>query len=462
MSELTKLIYRDLELELTGPTGPGSHRVRVLGRAPDGSEMRADQAEVAAFATEDFLPLVDKLQRRRASTDELMTLGEHLAGLLLPGRVGEIYRSSLAQLRAKGEGLRLRLRVEPLALTALPWEYALLRGTPGEAVPADFLALQRDVSITRYETVGRRLEPVKAKPKYRALVALASPVPAAGGWPQLDVAADERAILTAIKALNKASAVIEPVVLGHATRDELLDGLVGSDIFHFAGHGVFESESDGPNGRPRTKGKIVLETDTSDEDRYDADLLANALQASAVRLVVLGACSTAARDQAAMWAGVAPALVRVNVPAVVAMQYDVADNRAPLFIAQLYLRVLQGHPVDQAVYEGRRALFNRTGQENGDWARDRDWGTPVLYLRASDGVLFPEAGTEVDEVAGANALPFVRVSQKIALLEGEAVALEADAMIEANVDIHHDVDKVAKGASLIGVRYGKSRGASDS
>lgn len=314
-------------------------------------------------------------------------------------------------------------------------------------MPADFLALQPDVSVTRYEVVGQPLKPAESKEIYRAVIALANPV--STRLPYLDVEADERVILAALSALNQDSKVVDHVVLGHASRDELLEALEGGDVFHFAGHGVFEGNA-GTAEPGLRRGKIILETEDAAEDPYDADLLANALKASSVRLVVLGACSTASRDAGGAWSGVAPLLVRENVPAVVAMQFNVADNRAPLFISQLYLRVLQGYPVDQAVYEGRRILFNRTGQKNGDWARDRDWGTPVLYLRSADGILFPSDSSEVAQT-GTVAL---RARQKIATLEGEAVAVLADALIAGQLDINQEVGDVKAGGSLIGAKLG--------
>ena len=58
---------------------------------------------------------------------------------------------------------------------------------------------------------------------------------------------------------------------------------------------------------------------------------------------------------------------------------------------------LAGQPIDAAVTEGRLAIFNQTDES------ERDWGVPVLYLRAEagEGVLFHEA----DEVDAAQSLP---------------------------------------------------------
>ena len=136
----------------------------------------------------------------------------------------------------------------------------------------------------------------------------------------------------------------------------------------------------------------MLHKGENEPDFFESTLLANLLAPGAggegVRLVVLGACNSASRDEYGAWTGVAPALVRERMPAVVAMQFRVADTQASAFMRKFYKLVLSGYPVDQAVTEGRRLIYRNPGPQ-GDWAKIRDWGTPVLYLRSPDGVLFP-------------------------------------------------------------------------
>jgi hypothetical protein len=68
-----------------------------------------------------------------------------------------------------------------------------------------------------------------------------------------------------------------------------------------------------------------------------------------------------------------------DVPAVVAMQFAITDDGARTFADELYGALAAGYPVDAAVTQGRRALA----------ARDEvEWGTPVLFMRVSDGRLF--------------------------------------------------------------------------
>jgi hypothetical protein len=135
------------------------------------------------------------------------------------------------------------------------------------------------------------------------------------------------------------------------------------------------------------------------------------------------------------------------------MQFRLADASAPHFLANLYALVLQGYTIDEAVSQGRRALFAHTGQTNGDWAKDRDWGVPVLYLRAEDGVLFP-APAETETLVAQDGSPIVRARTKIGTLRGEAIAAEIDNVISGSLELTSDVDLVDENAKFVGLKLG--------
>ena len=104
---------------------------------------------------------------------------------------------------------------------------------------------------------------------------------------------------------------------------------------------------------------------------------------------MLNACQSATRDpRNFVWTGVAPALLRAKVPAVVAMQFSISDDTAIVFAKNFYKVLSAGLPLDAAVAYGRRAIMDREEDE-----RDQDWGVPVLYLRSEEGVIFPELAT---------------------------------------------------------------------
>jgi len=432
------LVYRDFNIEMTDLKEDGTYQVRVIGQTP-GGEMSAARAETATYNNQSLSGLLTKLDRRRIIKDELISLGEQLADLMLPGRVRALFQGSLNALEA-GEALRLRLSIGPLALAALPWEYTYLQSTPGEKVENDFLVLQPKISITRYETIGSTLEPLEDREKIQIVVALAAPI----DQPELNLDADENAIKTALDALKEKAPNVETAVLEHATRDGLLKSTPGADIFQFGGHGVFEGSELTDDGKLLMKGKILLENEGGDSDPFDSAQLAAILGKAGVRLVLLGACNSAARDEGGAWSGVAPALTRQNIPAVVAMQYKVRDKNAAPFLFYVYMRALGGYTIDEAVAEARLALYTQSGLE------DRDWGVPVIYLRNQDGVLFPLP----KPVPGKQESPFIRVQRELKTVQGTSIGARIKSMTAGHLEIDEKIDTVEKGGTAIGLDLG--------
>jgi len=74
---------------------------------------------------------------------------------------------------------------------------------------------------------------------------------------------------------------------------------------------------------------------------------------------------------------------------VVAMQYPIADKAALIFSREFYRTLALGYPLETAITEARKGIFVELG------AHGREWGNPVLFLRAKDGQVFkikqPEA-----------------------------------------------------------------------
>ena len=420
------LTYRDFNIELTDLQDNGTFKVRVIGQTP-GGEMRSDELENPEYKPNEFSSLLTKLERRKLFKDNLFELGEKLSNLLLPGRVRTLYQQSLMQL-GEDEGLRLRLRIEPLQLAALPWEYTYLQQTSGEKVPSDFLAWQRRVSIVRYETIGEPLRPLEDKEKVNVAIVLATPT----DRPDLDVEPEKKAISVALHAVNSEVQVFESTLVEAATRDRLLESIKEADIFHFSGHGVFEGTELSPEGKLLRRGKIILEKADNTSDYYDSQLLASNLANAGIRLVVLGACNSAARDEGGAWTGVAPSLVRENIPAVLAMQYKVRDVNATCFLAHFYTQILGGYSIDEAVFQGRQAIFTNRGVE------DRDWGVPVLYLRAENGVIFPVPKKEDTEKQRKSSV--VNLQQKIRIVSGEIIGAEIDTMMSGELNVTQEFD----------------------
>ena len=63
------------------------------------------------------------------------------------------------------------------------------------------------------------------------------------------------------------------------------------------------------------------------------------------------------------------------------MQYIVLDRTAKLFADEFYSYLAQGNPVDTAIQKTRNAISQDVGLDT------RVFATPVLYMRAKDGVI---------------------------------------------------------------------------
>lgn len=369
----------------------GRYRVKIYGLVP-GGELGFDEEEAAIFDPAAFNveseggteSLLELMKLRRVTDSHLYRLGAVLSGLILPGRIRGRLLESMRVVRERRQRLRLRLMIEAPELAVLPWEYLYLppAGVDGDG-PLFFLGLQPDISIVRHEVIGEPEPGIEQRARYRLVAASAAPT----DQPSLEVGEDRKAISRMIERAKDAEAV-DPLWVDAATRTALREALrEPADIFHFAGHGRFDGK----------KGQIILEKGQGKVgDFYGAAPLAQLLRGSRVKLAVLNACEAAARSGENLWGGVASALVRAGLAAVVASQYRLQDRNAIPLAEELYRGVLNGDAIDEAVSGARVAIFQQSGLEN------RDWGSPVLYLRVEDGVIFPRA-----EAATARLVPRV-------------------------------------------------------
>lgn len=436
------LTYHDFNVRLGGYNeADGGFKVWVEGETRGGA-MKPDNAAARTYNPEEFWEdpgegyggLLGGLEKRSLSKAQMHELGEKLADLCLPaGEVSRLFEKSLAALQA-GEGLRLRLHVDAVQLTHLPWEFISVRQSSSGPQESDFLALRREVSIARTETVEAAAPDPPKRSKVQAVVVLSDP----RGQPDLDVGEDREAIENAVGALNKSTGedLIE-LVFGEspATREALMKALEGgADIFHFGGHAVYDQAA--------KAGKIILQLPDGTGDFYPGAELAQLLRDAGVRLAVLGACETGRRNGQNVWSGIAPALAHVGIPAVVANQFKIKDTSATLIASKLYHRVLAGHTVDEALFEARQAVYQFKGLAY------RDWGTPVLYLNGRAGVLFPAPAAEDAARPG----PFLEVSNHFKEVEGTVVDVVIGELTGGGVKVGNVYGVVKKDASVTSVK----------
>ncbi len=326
-------------------------------------------------------PLAELADGGIEEDEDRIAFGQALADRLLPD--GDIRTQVTEAIRraGTGTGVRLRLVTREPRLAGLPWEYTYLSLLNREDL-ADFMVLNPTVSLVRHEPLPLPLSELHAaEPAELRLLAVTANAP---GYPQLDLEREREALETALARLpaDLPRLTYQPV-LENPTAAKLQVALTGrADLFHFAGHG-------GVHG---TTGYLALPPADGGPGELSADPLGRLLQAAGVRLAVLGACDSGRRGRS-QWTGVVPGLVAVAaIPAVVAMQYPVRNSAAVIFASAFYTAVAAGLSVDEAVWSGRLAL-----QDPDDLSAS--WGIPVLYLRSSDGVLFPRLAERPSETA---------------------------------------------------------------
>jgi len=341
---------------------------------------------------------------------ELQAFGQKLFETLFKDDlVRSCYERSLEKALQEEKGLRIRLRLDP-TLAGWPWEF-LYSERQG-----DFLALSTNTPLVRYIEIPQRIAPLAVSPPLRILVMVSCP----GDYPPLDMDREEEKICTALGELERRG-VVEIQFLKEATLSALQDRLREADfhIFHFIGHGGFDERTD--------EGALVLEGEAGKGSFVGGKHLGRLLRDHfPMRLAVLNACEGAVTSSADPFAGVATALVRAGLPAVVAMQFEISDRAAIIFSREFYSALADNYPVDAAVAEARKAISYSI--EN-----TLEWATPVLFMRAPDGIIFQvppmvavkERREELARLyqAAAEALAAERWSEAIELLE-RILALE--------------------------------------
>lgn len=297
----------------------------------------------------------------------LKEFGGHLFNSLFQPRLRDQFEKSLGIAYSQKTALRIKLRIDAPDLACYPWEFLYDREQSHE-----FLALQRNVLITRFLAVQNPLAQVTTSLPLRMLVIIANP--SDPQYPAIAAEQEKNLIKQALKHLVKQDLLrfrfLKPATLA-GLEHELTHRV---DIVHFIGHGGYCEALGG--------GCLVFESEQGKPELINIERLSTLMDGAQVRLVVLNACQTATVANSDISLGVAHGLVKIGIPAVVAMQFNIPDASALIFANQFYTTLAETHQVDRAVDEARRKLF--INLESGRI----DWGIPVLFMRKDDGVIF--------------------------------------------------------------------------
>ena len=323
-------------------------------------------------------------------------LGRQLAEVSLSRESLTLWHESYQIARERGRGLRLRLHIDSWELSRLPWEllYDTHRG--------DFLVFDPIVSLVRYLRLHTVPPALRQSPTLKIMAVVASP----SDQLQLDSARELSVLRSSLQELVGAGQA-EIVVCEHTTHEKLHLTLLEHrpDVVHFIGHGQYNRE--------QHMGLLLLEDEGGRSAPLEAPEAARLLRRYGVGLVVLNACETAS----GAWAGLAPALVRAEIPAVVAMQWPVEDRAAIRFSRTFYKALSTGQTLDECVAEGRVGASVGSPDPN-------DWAAPVLFLRSLSGRLWRDQVGKPRGGKPGEATPERGPLRRPAALEPEAVSGE--------------------------------------
>jgi hypothetical protein len=345
--------YVDFEIAIT-PAESG--RFFLKARGPRGEE--GDGELLLPDADPQVQALLARLRLLDVDEAALMQLGRALFEALFNGAVRDVYVRCRGAL-ASDEGLRLRLNIPPSAVSAalLPWEFLY----DPDRGPLSLL----DAPVVRHLPQPDRIPPLTAPLPLRILLTAAQTPPPDCGRTRTDGSPVGARTLRRSGGDNSRTAF---------DCDHFAEPFARR-VPYLAFRRSWRLYSDGATAC------LLFEDDLGDPEPVSALQLGIMLDRSNLRLVVLDACSTGQLATDPM-RSIAPALIRAQIPAVVAMQFQVPEEATCAFAGAFYHALADAFPIDFCVTEGRRAVMNITGLGRADW------GIPVIYTRTEDGRLF--------------------------------------------------------------------------
>ena len=322
-----------------------------------------DQSERFQLESESALLAAELIEEGKTTSNLMKRFGAVLFKAIFPDKINGLFRASLASARSEKCGLRVRLTFENNDFSSLPWEYLY---DPNHAY---FFCLSSEIIISRYIHAEHPIKSLYTKLPLKILAVISSP----SDMPPLDVAKEIGYMRKAFKDIpDLVDISILPTAILSKIRQDIRTN--NYHILHFIGHGIYNPDD--------KKGSVIFVDETGLSKPIDEEILSSFFIGNqTLRLIVLNACETAKSDSHKAYLGIAPKLISRGALAVVAMQHYITDQSALIFAHDFYSSIATGLPVDISVQEARKALLQEVGPNK------RDFGTPVLFMRAPDGYL---------------------------------------------------------------------------
>jgi hypothetical protein len=158
------------------------------------------------------------------------------------------------------------------------------------------------------------------------------------------------------------------------------------DIIHFVGHGQFVGDKSQvafkatPSEISLKRARARPDESVGEAHWLDVADLSAQLTGRAPWLFFLHTCNSGrAGSNVEAFRSAAQQIARADVPFVISMQYEIANDDARIFAEEFYDKLGAGQSVDDAVKAGRWHL----GSQSPAWGHRR-FATPVVYIRSSE------------------------------------------------------------------------------
>ena len=343
------------------PLDDGLYEAAVL-RSPAGETRHRFAFPLSATLSTSQMAQVEAAISGRAPVkdDAARFLGSRLFTAVFAAGVLQAYDQSLSLAVSRGRCLRVRLRMlDDPQLAALPWE--LLYDERRQR----YVALLSDVVLVRTLETLKLVREATAAPPLRVLAMFAQP----SDLDAIEVLHEQQLLARELARLGDSAEL--HWVAGQSWRDLQAALQRGPwHIFHFLGHGIFDPQRDA--------GYLAFVDEQGTADLRTAEEIARLLGDHAdLRLVVLNACAGAQGGVSRMDAGITQQLVRAGAPAVLGIQYAIADPYALELTRSFYGALSSGLPIDAAFVEARKALSLAAPAQ-------LVWAAPVLVMRSGE------------------------------------------------------------------------------
>lgn len=306
---------------------------------------------------------------------EIRDFGISLFNSLFHDEVRVLYDEKKRDAVRNNKILRLRLNILPPELVILPWEILYDERIYDDGQISGYLCLERKPNIVIIRTIDH-VSSKKSLPKKPLRNEVSRPLHILGmvasptTLPFLDIEKEQYTIQEALQSLIAQQQVQLRWKPGrYAALEEIRLAAEHYDIFHFAGHGLWDEKSE--------RGQLAVEGERRQPRYVPADHWHRFLQSS-TKLVVLNACETAFGNRFNSFSNIASSLIKVGFPAVIAMQFKITDTASLKFSKAFYTSLARSESVDEAIIAAREAIYLADEETN-----PLDWAAPIFFSSSS-------------------------------------------------------------------------------